>query len=244
MPQIIYLEQTASTNSYVKALLNKSYPPELTYYIARDQTFGRGQQTNKWISEPYKNHTGTIIFYPGFLAPVKHFQISKLVSLGLISTLSRYLKAAELSIKWPNDIYFQEQKIAGILIEGALSGDRYDYIIAGTGVNVNQKEFPSSLPNPVSIHQILGHRIELARFNKALQDDITKHYNQNYLISPSIDNDYLSSLYRFGESCWFRTGDVRFKARIRGVNPHGHLLLEHSGGLIKPYAFKEVEYLF
>lgn len=238
-----YLKQVDSTNNYLKTLLQNDRPQELSMFVAEEQTLGRGQQGNHWFGDKGKNHTGSIIFYPGILPPALQYQLSKLISLGIIQTLQHFVKPDKLSVKWPNDIYYGNQKIAGILIESSILGNHLDYIIGGIGINVNQESFPEYLPNPVSLRMITQKHTSLHQFNKLLQSEIYSLYTNEYLLGDQIDNDFLSRLYLRNISSKFQSHGQIFTARIKGVDQYGHILLEHDNGRIMTYGFKEVEYV-
>lgn len=155
---IIRLDTTASTNAAAAAMGNEA--ADGTVVTAAEQTAGRGQRGNSWESEPGKNLTFSIVIRRGFQAP-RQFELSMLVSLGLTSALSKHLDPDRVKIKWPNDIYFDDRKLAGILIENTVSASGIERSIAGIGLNVNQTEFRSDAPNPVSMKQITGETYDL-----------------------------------------------------------------------------------
>lgn len=239
---IHYISRTDSTNNYVKSLLEHEYPPELSLYLAKEQNKGRGQRGNYWFSEPGKNHTATVVFYPSFLPPANQFQLSKFVCLAVIETLSRYINPDNLAVKWPNDIYYNQQKIAGILIESSLLGAGFEYVIAGIGINVNQDFFPSWLPNPISIKKITYEDTNLLEFNEHLHKTICDKYIPSYILSGKINQLYLNHLYLFNQDSHFYSKGKEFKARITDVDPYGHLVLKKDNGKSLSFAFKEVEY--
>lgn len=240
---IHYLKRVASTNDYLNELLNHYRPTEMSLYVAHEQTKGKGQRGTNWFSEPGKNHTGTTVFYPDFLPPDKQFKISQAVALAIIKTLSSYLTPAKLFIKWPNDILYADRKLAGILIETSLLGNTLDYVLAGTGINLNQEVFPDDLINAISIRNIIQMDIDVQKFNEHLYAEIQRHYDPAYILSESLNHEYQNHLFRFGVWAPYLDNSGKFRARITGVNNYGHLLLETPEGKIHNYAFKEVSYL-
>ncbi len=240
---IHYINRTESTNAFLKNLLKTSRPPELSFYIAHEQTKGRGQRGNAWVSDPHKNHTGTLLLYPHFLEPAFQFRISKYIALSVLETLRLYLPADKLTVKWPNDIYYGDLKIAGILIENSLLGNSFDFILAGIGVNLNQVDFPNSLANPVSVKMLNGKDQDLRKFDQHLHLRLSQAYQPEFICGPEIDRLYLDNLYR--KQVWdnYRAEDERFRGKILSVNEYGHLLIEKEDGHIYSYAFKEVEYI-
>lgn len=243
MCHLHYIKQVPSTNDYVKSILSRERPPELSLYLAEVQTKGRGQRGNTWHAKAGKNHTGTIIFYPSFLPPAKQFQISKLISIAIIKTLSSYLNPANLSVKWPNDIFYLDKKIAGILIETSLLGEQFDYLIAGMGININQLHFDRALPNPTSIKKITQRETNITSFNTNLHQNIRTIYKKNTVLGPALDSWYHNHLYRLGESHPYQAGEEKFRATILGVSESGQLILKTASNDIRHYGFKEIEFI-
>jgi len=152
--KIIALDKVESTNSYFSDLLKKSKSPEGSIVSALYQSHGKGQGSNSWESEQGKNLLISLVLYPNDLPLDKHFLLSKAISLGLVDYMSA--KTNHIKIKWPNDIYFKNKKLAGILIENVIKGNAITQSIVGIGLNLNQIVFTSDAPNPVSLKQITG----------------------------------------------------------------------------------------
>ncbi|MDE5927427.1 MAG: biotin--[acetyl-CoA-carboxylase] ligase, partial [Duncaniella sp.] len=147
-----------STSSYLAGIAADA--PHGTVVMAREQTAGRGQRGNSWEAEPGCNITLSLLLRPEGLHPARQFVISQAVSLAIADLVSHFV-AAPVSIKWPNDIYVDDRKICGILIENTITGTSIDRTIVGIGLNVNQTEFRSDAPNPVSMRQLMP-KIEFA----------------------------------------------------------------------------------
>ncbi|UCG28017.1 MAG: biotin--[acetyl-CoA-carboxylase] ligase [Bacteroidales bacterium] len=240
--QIIIKKRTGSTNTLASQYLKEKELPEGTVIRAVEQSAGRGHRGNSWESEPGKNLTFSVILYPDFLESHEQFILSKMVSLALYDYLDPLLKAVR--IKWPNDIYVNNDKIAGILIENSLLGSSLDYSILGIGVNVNQTIFTSDAPNPTSLKIVTGIETDLDR---AL-NDLCKCLNSRYLQvvnrdTASINQDYLSRLYRFNDFYLYKTGAQLFTAKITGLDPYGAIILETETGEIRQFRFGELEYV-
>lgn len=240
--KIFYHEKLTSTNDMAGQILKGKRPAEGSVIYTDEQSHGRGQKGNKWESSPGMNLTMSAILYPDFLLAEDQFYISKLVSLGISDYLDQY--SGSVSIKWPNDIYIFNDKIAGILIENTLSGNRILDAIAGIGLNINQKSFPSEIPNPVSLTNITGLRHTI--YNTMI--DLCRYISIRYESARNremekIDNDYRERLFMIDKWTLFREGDRTFKAAIRGVNKYGHLMLEHEDAKTRSYAFKEIEFI-
>lgn len=239
---LIHLPETNSTNSYLQALCNRQPVEELTTVLTDFQSAGRGQRGNSWESEPYKNLLFSLVLYPTFLEARQQFLISQMVSLAIKETLDEY--TPDISIKWPNDIYWKDQKICGILIENSLSGMNLDRSIIGIGLNINQELFVSDAPNPVSLKQITGRT-----YNRStLLQHILVRIRQDYQAlqrgeTEAIVRRYIQALYRNEGLHPFSDADGPFLARIADVEADGHLVLEDDNGLLRRYVFKEVQYL-
>ncbi len=206
------------------------------------QSAGRGQRGHTWLSDEGLNLTFSVVLTPRFLPVTEQFLISEVVALALVDTLADYDIACR--IKWTNDIYAQDSKIVGVLIEHALAGNCLIRTIVGVGINVNQRTFASELPNPASMASLTGR--EFCR-EEVLNTFIT-HLKALYAILEHGDKEHIESRYRTTmyhlderHTYAYPTGE-RFDAILRGVRPSGELCLEHDDGTIREYAFKEVEF--
>ena len=211
--------------------------------LAERQTAGRGQRGNSWSSGTGLNLTFSVVLCPDFLPAARQFYVSKIVALAVSDTLVRW--GIEARIKWPNDIYIGDRKVAGILIENDLCGRYMARSVVGVGLNVNQTEFDASLPNPVSMALCAGRSFDRAEVFGTFYRCLSERYDMLAAEQEGrIDADYLARLYRLNEEHIFtdgRTGE-RFSGTIRGVLPAGDLEIE-SGGERRRYLFKEVEYV-
>lgn len=211
--------------------------------VAERQTAGRGQRGHKWESEESQNLTFTLILEPTFLAPERQFLLSEAVALGVSDMLEEYGITAQ--IKWTNDIYVSNRKVAGILIEHKLQGAGIARTIAGVGLNVNQMSFPSELPNPISMRQV--RRFEFDR--EEVLESLIKHLMARYEQlrrgeEESLQEDYHNHLYRLGALHWYALPDGRcFRGTIRGVEPSGALRIEDEKRVERSFLFKEVEFM-
>lgn len=238
----IFVDKLTSTNSHAAQLLGTDDLCEGTIIRTGYQSAGRGQMGNKWESESGKNLIFSIILYPTMIIPSEQFLISMVISLGINDFLKRYSGIS--AIKWPNDIYVGNDKIAGILIENSIIGNEIKSTIAGIGLNINQLVFLSDAPNPVSLRMITGKEFDLELSFNQLLYDIDKRYKQ--LIAgdfSKIKKEYIMQLYRLNEWFNYRDSGGAFKGRIISVNDEGRLKVEDCEGQIKMYSFKEVEFI-
>lgn len=239
---VIALLSVDSTNDYARALLEKEAPEEGTIIVAGDQKKGRGHGTNTWHSKRGKNLLFSIILYPEFISANTQFLISKVISLGIYDYLCSYV--SDVSIKWPNDIYVDDRKISGILIENDLMGSSVKNSIVGIGMNINQQKFPKEIPNPVSLSQMIEKKLVLKEELKKLTGFLEKRYQMLARgMVDKIQKDYHSRLFRLNEMSWYQNSEEQFKAKIIGVSDYGQLVLENQSGKTLEYNFKEVEFL-
>ena len=239
------LEETPSTNSYLAELCKSGNVKEF-YTISTDkQTAGRGQRGNSWESEAGKNLTFSTVFYPTALEAKNQFYLSMAIAAAVICTLKEYTDG--FSIKWPNDIYWKDKKIGGILIENELEGGYLSQSIVGIGINVNQKVFHSSAPNPVSLTQITETFINRRKLLENMLNNSIKAYffmeNKFDEASLIITKTYQNFLYRREGLYPYRDAQGEFMAEIHEIEPSGHLILKDESENLRRYAFKEVEFI-
>ncbi len=238
----LFLNKTESTNNYANQLLLTKAAVEGTVVMTQFQTKGKGQQGNSWESEPGKNLLASYILQPKFLNAIHQFYLSKAVSLALTDLLKE--ENIEVSIKWPNDIYSGNKKIAGILIENSIIGSNLNSAIAGVGLNLNQTVFVSDAPNPVSLTQLTGKNYNVEIVGERLWEKLNTRYNKlksgNF---EAIETTYLNRLFRYQQWAFYTKQGEVFEARITGIGQFGQLKLEHRSGEISEHFFKEVEFI-
>ena len=220
-----------STNLYALELLSKSKPSEGTVISAIHQTAGRGQIGSSWEAKAGQNITLSVILYPAFLAARRQFSLTQAVALSVRDFITRYTEKP-VKVKWPNDIYIGDEKVAGILIQTTLSSKGFHNCVVGVGINVNQQEFAPLLPNPTSLSLATGRTYELPPLIDAFCQALEYRYLQlKSNDGPAISEEYLQHLYRMGQQSLFeRPGGEQFTGVIRGVNADGQLIVRHSGG--------------
>lgn len=206
------------------------------------QTAGKGQRGNTWESEPGKNLTLSVVVRPGFLAIESQFDLTVITSLSVVKTLER-LGLSDASIKWPNDIYYQGFKLAGILIENTVRSNRLEWAVIGIGLNVNQEQFQVS--NATSLAVITEREFEL----KQVQRDLLEHLNHYYQKlksgkSVEIRDEYTKYLLWRNQSRLFRekSAELTFRGMINGVTDSGKLIITKNQRQ-EYYDFKEIVFL-
>lgn len=210
---------------------------------AGQQTAGRGQRGHKWLGGEGENLMFTAIFEPRFLPPVRQFLFSEAVALALVDAMREW--GIEAKIKWTNDIYVGDSKLAGILIEHRLVRGELARSIAGIGLNVNQTVFDDSLPNPVSMAQISGRQFDCREVLYSVAEKLQQRYMQlRQGEAGALQEEYHNTLYRLDEQHWFALPDGNsFRGTIRGVEASGALLVEEEEGAVGSYMFKEIEFV-
>lgn len=214
----------------------KTRPPEGTVVRAANQTAGRGQLGSQWHSAPDANLLLSIILYPTWLEAQAQFYLSMAVALALHETLTAMAPPAAPgayrltpTIKWPNDVYIEDKKVAGILIQNALTGAQLQSSIVGIGLNVNQKQFSPDLPNPGSLALAYGEAFDLDALAERLFECLERWYLQLKAgHRAAILAAYEEKLWRRGQASRFeRTADGSvFEGMIWGVSEQGMLRVE------------------
>ncbi|MCF6184313.1 MAG: biotin--[acetyl-CoA-carboxylase] ligase, partial [Bacteroidales bacterium] len=240
--KIIKYKTVSSTNDKAKGCLQSGKPENFTVIISEEQTKGRGQRGNFWHSEKNKNLTLSTIIFPNFLPVSKQFYLSKVVSLGIIDYLNS--KKQGFKIKWPNDIFYNDKKICGILIENSLTGTEIKSSIIGIGLNINQKKFPENLPDAISLKNITDKNYNIENEVNELLTFISKKYNLLKTLNfTEIDFLYHKNLYKINKLSNFKDVNGTFKGKIKGTLSEGNLIVQAKNDLIKYYNFKEIEFL-
>jgi len=246
----------------MKELLAKGEWPEGERFLYTGfQTAGRGQAGNRWESEEGKNLLCSIL-----LPPRKDlFYLNVLTSVAVHKMVNSQFSIlnSQLTIKWPNDIYWQDKKVAGILIENAIIGNEVKYSIAGIGLNVNQTTFVSNAPNPVSLKLITGAETNIDALMQALMKEIEA---AEAMSEEQVWTYYREHLYRkegfwrfierevslaptmnYSPSLEERDGErfdkSLFLARIADILPDGEIVLQDQQGKERKYHFKQVRYV-
>ena len=242
---IVWVDEAGSTNT-LAAQMHADHPAGVIV-AARRQTAGRGQRGNSWEAEPGKNLTFSAVWTPVGVHPRSQFAISEAVALAVCDLLA--VLGVDARVKWPNDIYVDDRKICGILIEHAVMGTDISRTVAGVGINVNQTEFLSDAPNPVSLRQLTGEGYELKNLLERYADIFAER------VAALSDPEYRESIHtEFRQRLWRGDGGVYpfrqresgmvFAGRIVDVAPEGLLMVEDvERNETKGFAFKEVEFI-
>ena len=233
-----FIPETHSTNVLLWEMLRREQLPEGFVVHTDFQLAGKGQTGNSWEAEHGKNLLFSMVLYPQRVPLDELFLISQIVSLAIKKALDKY--TTDIEVKWPNDIYWKDKKIAGILIENSFQAKKVKTVI-GIGLNVNQKTFMSDAPNPVSLRQITGRSLNRSQILKSICENILELYRESN--TDYIRSAYTNILYRRNGLQPYNTDSESFKAKIIAVHPDGKLELETEQGERKAYYFKEVQFM-
>ena len=244
MPHYIKVSQTASTNTYLSRLA--ATLPGGTVIYTPCQTAGRGQKGNSWESEDGKNLTFSLLLKRPPLKARDQFYLSEASALAVVEALTA-LAGDGFTVKWPNDVYWQDKKICGMLLENSLDGNDIATCIVGIGLNVNQERFVSDAPNPVSLFNITGQEHDLESLLKRVCSRIEQLVNtlDDATAREQLHRQYMAALYRNDgqQHLWEDAAGHRFMASVAGIAPDGTLTLQHEDGTRHDYLFKEVKHI-
>lgn len=240
--QRIALRTVGSTNEYLAGLQRANPQPEGTVVSAQFQESGKGQAGSKWESAYGQNMLVSILFYPSFLPAGNLFSLNMAFSLGLAG-FAKELLGEHVRIKWPNDLYYLDKKLGGMLIENVVSAQTVSQTILGAGINLNQDSFSQHLPNPISFKQILKKQLDL----DAAFSSLFRHVEARYLQlrrgeENAIREEYHRAMFRFGEWARYESAGWVFEGKIRGVSQEGKLMIEHRNGFVESFEMKEVRF--
>ncbi len=241
---IIKLDATESTNSYLKELVKKNIVGDYTVVVAKNQTKGRGQMDGTWQSEPGKNLTFSVLKKMDGFSLDKHFILNMSVSLAIYNSLEA-LQVPRIKIKWPNDIMSGSYKICGILIENIASGSALRAAIIGIGLNVNQVYFPGN-PKASSLKNQAQREFDLDELLFVLLQNLKSGLtNLEIGNSQAIYKEYQSNLFRNEVASTFQTTNgVTFNGIILGVSKEGKLLVKLENDTLRQFDVKELKLLF
>lgn len=238
----IVLDEIDSTNNYANHLIQAGNAENGTVVLSYYQHQGKGQAGNNWESARELNMLISLVLFPSFLPPANQFFISMITSNALADWINQKIK--NVKVKWPNDIYVADRKIAGILIETAVQGNMLQSAVVGIGLNLNQEDFSPGLPNPVSLKQLTGDDYNVEDVALQVSELVMKWYEKlEYGLGDLITEVYVNYLYRWNEWALYIRNGLTFKARITGIDMYGRLILETSSGESLICSFKEISFV-
>lgn len=242
--RIIESEILSSTNDVAAQMYEKGDLKHGDVIFTLDQHSGRGQGVNCWESEAGKNIAATIFMKPTNIHASNQAVLTQIISLAIAELVSQITKRDDVKIKWPNDIYIGGGKVAGILIQNYVCGNKINGVIAGIGINVNQTHFLSDAPNPLSLKQITNSDFDV---NEVLEK-LLKNIDYYYLSSPdenqmlALKDEYLRRLYQINIKKQYIANGKLFNGILTGTDEYGRLKIIDEQGTEFVFAHKEVEF--
>jgi BirA family biotin operon repressor/biotin-[acetyl-CoA-carboxylase] ligase len=216
---------------------------EGTVVTATEQTRGKGLDKNVWESEPGMNLTFSVLLKPVFLKAEQQFYLNKVASLAVLDYVKQIIIKETVKIKWPNDVYIGNGKVAGILINNTISGNQLLYSVVGIGININQEKFTGIAANPVSLIHWTGNALDRNKCLEEMLRCLAERYGElSHGNLYKINSDYLSSLYRIHETHFFKYKNEIVYAKITGLSEFGHLQLTVEGNGKIECDLKEIEF--
>lgn len=239
----IELEKTASTNAFLLEMPEKDRVGMVV--SAREQTAGKGMGTNTWESAPGMNLTFSMGVDMSFMKAADQFLLSQAVPLGLLDVLDGMLPTESLSVKWPNDLFFGDRKLCGILINSTIRGMEMGVSVVGIGLNVNQLQFQDWPTHPISLKMILGRDVELEPLLHQLVEAVEQRVQQLRTEDgiAKIKMDYLNRLYRYRTWADYEVDGQKVRRFITGIDPFGRLETIDESGKKYVYDIKEVKFV-
>ena len=240
---LIKLNATTSTNSYLKELAMNEDLENFSVVVTELQSNGRGQVNSSWQSEKGKNLTFSVFVRISNLDVTNQFYLSKVVSIAVAKVLSGIVDT-QIMIKWPNDILADGLKIAGILIENRIKKAKLSESVIGIGLNVNQIEF-KNLPNATSLVRIENREFDLdlllEKIIVSLKEYMELLEKREFEI---IDQMYLKNLFRLNKPAMYldKSGEM-FMGKIVNVSKVGKLQMQLDDDTEKEYDLKEIKFV-
>lgn len=238
--KIIRLKEIDSTNRFLRELKDEQ-EDEMVVAVADFQTAGKGQGPHTWESEAGKNLLFSIKVHPRWVPVRQQFLLSMAGAIAIKEALETYVDG--ITLKWPNDVYWNDKKISGTLIETSIDSKGIKTCIFGIGINVNQEAFHSDAPNPVSLRQILGHEVDKDELLQKVIEGFRRYYEllrrADYM---DVSGIYHLSLYRRKGFHRYEDADGDFEGAFVEVEDDGHLILHDKQGVIRSYSFGEVKF--
>ncbi|KAA9338762.1 biotin--[acetyl-CoA-carboxylase] ligase [Hymenobacter busanensis] len=241
--QLLWLPECGSTNTEARELIGQNRATEGCTVITDRQTAGRGQRGNGWEAAPGENLTLSVVWRPAFLTAPTQFRLNLAVALAAHDWASSLLGPdPALRVKWPNDLFYHDQKLGGILIENTLGGAQIHWSVVGMGLNVNQTRF--GVGTATSISLLTGRSYALAPLATQLLECLEQRYLQlRNGRHDALHREYLSKLYRFDEWHYYEVEGQRSAGRIVDVRDTGHLVVETATGTERAFGLQEIRHL-
>lgn len=258
----IVLPTVDSTNNYAMAQARLGLATHGSVYFAMEQTMGKGQRGKKWLTAPGENIMLSAVVQPMGILLHNQFLLSASMALASYDFLKKYTGAENTRIKWPNDLYWQDRKAGGILIESVVGNQEqgddsrkmqtindltrsnlpWYWSIIGIGININQTDFTTAIRNPVSIKQITGKTEDVLKLSQELCNCMNTRFIALYKSTPAaIIEEYIAVLYKLNQPVKLKKENAVFETTILGISPEGKLLTRDV--LEREFMLGEVEWI-
>ena len=235
--QIYHLDSVDSTNNFSAKLINDQICQNGSVILADKQTAGKGQMGSVWESDASMNLLCSYVWKPDNLSVLDQSKMNWMICLAIHKLLLRF--GIDAAIKWPNDVFVGSRKIAGVLIENQIEGNRISWVIAGIGLNVNQCQFET--PNATSIKLQIDAEIRIKTILNELTDILNGYLLHWDTMESTLKSSYEMLLYQKGEMALYADANGEFEGEIIGVEDDGRILFKVSNE-IRRYSLKELQF--
>jgi BirA family transcriptional regulator, biotin operon repressor / biotin---[acetyl-CoA-carboxylase] ligase len=239
--KFIILKSVDSTNNYAMALVQNELAAGGEAIFAMEQTSGKGRRGKAWLSKKGDNIILSIIAQMQWLSVQQQFQLSAAVAVGCHEFFSKYSKES-IKIKWPNDIYINDRKAGGVLIENIIHGSLWQWAVVGIGLNINQLSFEHAIENPISLKQITGETYDVIQLSRELHEIILEKIHS---IQPGnfscLLAAYNESLFCLHKKVKLKKGNIVFETEIVGVSESGELITKDT--MERRFGFDDVTWI-
>jgi len=241
---LYYTDTVNSTNSWLQSQ-NFDSDRLKVVLVADYQTSGKGVGNHTWHSEKGKNLLFSIGINAEMILPAEQFLLTQIIALAIVEVLEKLINLPGISIKWPNDLYFNDKKMGGILISNTIRASKLDQSIIGVGLNINQMSFPDWIPRPVSLQQITGHEFNSIDILKSILHNFAKRFEQtnDSRGRDLLKQDYHNKLYRLGSWNNYEIDGKIYELKIEGVGDYGLLMLTNRHGETISCDFKSIRFV-
>lgn len=238
-----YLKKIDSTNAFMLEMPENERIGSVVF--AHEQTAGKGMGANVWESSVGENLTFSMGIDLSFLKAADQFLLSQAVPLGLLGVLDTMLPHDQLTVKWPNDLFYGDRKLCGILINSTIHGMAMGVSVIGVGLNVNQMRFCDWPTHPVSMKMILGEDVPLESLLRRLVEAVDRRVQQLRTAEGvvQIRDGYLNRLYRYRTWADYEVDGLRIKRMITGIDGFGRLETLDESGERFVYDLKEIKFV-
>lgn len=228
----IYLKTVASTNLFLADYVSKNNPLAKIAVYSFHQTEGTGQIGRKWFSGVNKNISLSLYLPLAQLEAIQHFKLNMAIALSLKEWLLAQIPNLDVSLKWPNDIYIGNKKIAGLLIQNQIRSSKIINSIIGVGLNVLETDFPQDIPNATSLINLNNRDYNLESLSVQLAQHIAEHTENKLSDSYNLKQNYLSSLYGLNQTRQYIINENQeVEGIIKEIDDHGYLKILIQGKL-------------